>query len=226
MASTTFQEAARELDSFTAGREKQVLGWLAARLPAWVKPDHLTALGLLALASAGLAYAGSMRRPELLLAVNVLLVVNWFGDSLDGTLARYRRRSRPRYGFYLDHLVDMVGALFLLAGLGASGYMSPALAVALLVAYYLMSNNVYLATYTMGRFRISYGGVGGTELRLILMAANLFVMTWPLLSVGGRIVRIFDVIGAGATIALLVTLVVTATQNLRQLHEEERLGAA
>jgi archaetidylinositol phosphate synthase len=105
----------RELAGLTAQAEKRLLVWIAGRLPASVNPDHLTALGLLGMAGAGASYALSARDPRWLHAVNLFLVVNWLGDSLDGTLARVRKRLRPRYGFYVDHLSDALGALFLLA---------------------------------------------------------------------------------------------------------------
>jgi phosphatidylglycerophosphate synthase len=218
----TFQEARREL-GVTASVEKRLLAWLAARMPAAVNSDHLTALGLAAMAAAGGAYALSGKQPWLLLLVNVLLVVNWFGDSLDGTLARFRNRCRPRYGFYVDHMVDVFGALFLLGGLAFSGYMSAPVAVAVLLAYFMMSIHVYLATHTLGVFKIAYAGLGGTELRLLLAAGNVAVFLLPRLSVGGVEVRLFDVAGVAAAAGLAVTLLVAAARTTRRLYELERL---
>ena len=218
-----FTEATRELQGLTAGAEKKLLLWLAAKMPSWVNSDHLTALGLFAMAAAGAAYALASRQPWLLLVVNVLLLVNWFGDSLDGTLARYRDRSRPRYGFYVDHIVDVFGALFLLGGLGVSGYMSLGVAVALLLVYYLVSINVYLATYTLGVFKISYGWVGGTELRILLALANLFVLWKPSLVLLGRELLLFDIAGVLATIGMAAVLLVSTARNTRRLYEMERV---
>jgi phosphatidylglycerophosphate synthase len=219
---TPFREATREL-GVTARAEKKVLLWLAGKMPPWISSDHLTGLGLVAMAGAGAAYALAGKQPWLLHAVNAMLLVNWFGDSLDGTLARYRNRSRPRYGFYVDHLVDMFGALFLLGGLGVSGYMSLGVAVALLLVYYLVSINVYLATYTLGVFKISYGGVGGTELRILLALANLFVLWRPSVGILGREVLLFDVAGTLATAGMAVALLVSTAQNTRRLYELERI---
>ena len=128
----------REHRSLTAAAEKRLLVWLAERMPRWLNSDHLTVLGLVGNALAGLGYVLSGRDPAWLHFVNLCLVVNWFGDSLDGTLARVRNRLRPRYGFYVDHLVDAFGALFLLVGLAASGLVSERVALALLVAYFLL----------------------------------------------------------------------------------------
>ena len=218
-----FDEARRELRGLTAGIEKKTLLWLAARTPAWVTPDHLTALGLLAMLAAGLAYAASAKRPSALHVVNLGLVMNWLGDSLDGTLARFRQRSRPRYGFYVDHLVDAFGALFLLGGLALSGYMSERVAMGLLIAYFLVSINIYLATYALGVFKISFGAIGGTELRLLLILANLTLLAHPSFTVLGRQVLVFDVVGAAAVAALGVVVIVSAARNVRALYELERV---
>src|SRR5260221_8619818 len=196
---TEYREAKRELTGWTAGLEKRALAWLAAHLPASVTPDRLTVLGLVAMLPGGEAYEGSGRHPGLLWAVNLALALNLFGDSLDGTLARHRGTLRPRYGFYVDHVSDVFGALFLVAGLGLSGHMAPGVAAGLLVAYLLFSVNLYLATHTLGRFKMSYGPVGGTELRLILVAANVALMAWPRVWLLGRPVRLFDIVGGGAT---------------------------
>jgi archaetidylinositol phosphate synthase len=216
-----FREARRELAGLTAGLEKRVLAWLAARMPRWVCPDHLTALGLAAMLLGGAAYAGSGRTPSLLWVVNLALVLNWFGDSLDGTLARHRKRLRPRYGFYVDHVSDVFGALFLVGGLALSGLMAAGLAWGLLIAYLVFSVNLYLTTHTLGRFKMSYGPVGGTELRLILCAVNLAVLAWPSVSLFGRTVRLFDVVGGLATAGLSGTLlkaVLDAARELRRLE--------
>jgi phosphatidylglycerophosphate synthase len=219
---TTFQDARREL-GVTGSLEKRVLLWLAARIPARVNSDHLTALGFGAMLAAGVAYALSGTRPWLLLVVNALLVVNWFGDSLDGTLARFRDRCRPRYGFYVDHMVDMFGALFLVGGLALSGYMSAAVAAAVLVAYLMMAIHVYLATYTLGVFKIAYGGLGGTELRLMLAAGNLLIMAMPRLTLAGVPVLIYDLIGTAAAAGLAAMLARAVVRSTRELYERERL---
>ena len=219
---TTFQDARREL-GVTASIEKRALIWLAARMPAAVNSDHLTALGLAAMLGAGGAYALSGPHPWLLFAVNALLVVNWFGDSLDGTLARYRDRCRPRYGFYVDHMVDMFGALFLLAGLALSPYMSAWAAAAVLVAYFMLAIHVYLATYALGVFKIAFGGMGGTELRLVLAAVNVLLFFVPRLEVAGTAVLVLDLVGALIAAALLVTVAMAAARATRTLYRLERL---
>ena len=219
---TTFSDARREL-GLTGSLEKRVLLWLAARMPARVGSDHLTALGLAAMVAAGAAYALSGRFPWLLLAVNALLALNWFGDSLDGTLARYRNRCRPRYGFYVDHMVDMFGALFLLGGLALSPWMSAWAAAAVLVAYFMLAIHVYLATYTLGVFKIAFGGLGGTELRLVLAAVNVLVFFMPQAGVAGATVLLLDVVGVLVAAGLTVMLLLAVARATRTLYELERL---
>jgi phosphatidylglycerophosphate synthase len=223
MTTAVLTQPRRELTSLTAEPERRALLFLAARVPAAVGPDHLTALGLAAMLAAGAAYALSARWPLLLLAVNALLVLNWLGDSLDGTLARYRQRTRPRYGFYVDHMVDALGALGLLLGLAASGWMTPWLALALLLAYLLLSVNIALAACSRGTFKISYGPFGGTELRILLALANTAVWLWPQVVVGGRAVMAFDVMGGLALLGLVAALLRSIVQNTCALYALERL---
>jgi phosphatidylglycerophosphate synthase len=219
----TFHEAERRLDGLTAAGERRLLVFLAARTPRAVQPDHLTALALAATFLAGCAYALAGRAPGALHVVNLGLFLNWLGDSLDGTLARYRHRTRPRYGFYVDHLCDCFGALFLLGGLALSGLMHPALAAGLLVAYYLLSIEIYLATYTVGVFQISFGPVGGTELRLLLGAFNLLALRAPSVTVLGRDLGLFDLLALVAIPGLVAAVLVQALRHARHLAQVERL---
>jgi archaetidylinositol phosphate synthase len=219
----TFREAPRVLG--LSGRvEKRVLLWMAARVPGPVTPDHLTLLGLVALLGCGVAYAFSGPRPWLLHVVNAGLVLNWLGDSLDGTLARHRRHERPRFGFYVDHLVDAFGALFLVGGLALSGLMTPIVGAALLVAYFLLGIQTYLAAYAIGRFKISWGGLGGTELRIGLAALNLVVVSTPRVVVAGSPVLLFDVVGGAAALALVIVSVVAGVRGTLALAREEGWG--
>ena len=176
---TVPQLSSRDLRSFTAVAEKKILIFLARRMPSWIGPDHLTALGVLSMAGAGLCYRLLVVSPLALLGVNLFLFLNWFGDSLDGTLARVRQKQRPRYGFYVDHLVDAFGAIFLLGGLALSGLASPFSALALLLAYLLLQIHIALKAHTTSVFQIAFGGVGGTEARILLGALNLGLLAWP-----------------------------------------------
>ncbi|HEY7403186.1 MAG TPA: CDP-alcohol phosphatidyltransferase family protein [Candidatus Angelobacter sp.] len=217
-----FREAKRIQQSFLAGLEKRTLIWLAARTPAWINSDHLTLLGLVSMAGAGASYwwSGS-NRLGLLLAI-AFLALNWLGDSLDGTLARFRDHSRPRYGFYVDHVVDAFSALFLLGGMALSGSMSPVVALGLLVAYLMLSVEVYLASYTLGDFKISYFKMGPTELRLLLSIGTLVLFFWKSAGhVAGRAHKFFDVAGTIGISGMLLIMLISAVQNTVRLYRQE-----
>ena len=164
--------------------------------------DHLTALGFVSLAGVGLSYWYA-RYSKLGLALAILFfILNWFGDSLDGTLARVRNRQRPRYGFYLDHVLDAFGSVFVFAGLALSGYMSERIAVGLLVAFLLLSIEAYLTTHTIGKFHLSFAAFGPTELRLLLIAGNIALLFDQRVLFGGKTYPLFDVGGAIGIVAL------------------------
>ena len=179
MATQPFRDAERKQLSMLAAVEKKTLIWLAQRMPAWVNSDHLTLLGFVAMFVAGLCYWAASWDRRALIGVILALAVNWFGDSLDGTLARVRNRLRPRYGFYVDHITDAIGTFFLIGGLGLSGYMSPNIALGLLIAYFMLSIEVYLTTYTIGTFHLSFWSFGPTELRVLLCIGNIALFYRP-----------------------------------------------
>jgi phosphatidylglycerophosphate synthase len=222
-ATPAFQEARREHRALTAAVEKRALVWIAGRLPPWIGADHLTALGLLAFVAGGTCYWLCRRDPIWLHAVNVCLVLNWLGDSLDGTVARVRNKLRPRYGFYVDHVVDALAALFLLLGLAGSTLVTPAVAIALLIAYFFLNINMGYATHALGVFKISFGLMGGTEMRILLALANLAVLRWTHVQLAGRELLLFDVIGAAATVAVAVTALRSVAQVTKRLYELERI---
>ncbi|HEX3704335.1 MAG TPA: CDP-alcohol phosphatidyltransferase family protein [Vicinamibacterales bacterium] len=216
-----FPDAARSLTSLLAPLERTALVWLARRMPRRVNSDHLTAVALVAMLLAGASYwLASVTRVGLLLAV-VCLAINWFGDSLDGTLARVRQQQRPRYGFYVDHVVDTFGGLLLLGGLALSGYMSALLALGLLVSYLMLSVEAFLATQALGTFKMSYFGVGPTELRILLAVGNLALWLHPTANLWGHRYRLFDVGGAVGIAGLLFTLLFAAARNTRTLYRAE-----
>jgi archaetidylinositol phosphate synthase len=220
--------ATREKTFLLARPEARVLEWIAARLPRWVMPDHLTALGVLAALGIAAAYALSNRDPMWLWAASGLLVVHWLGDSLDGTLARVRRTERPRYGYYLDHLVDAVATVVIGLGLGLSPYMLLACGLATVVAYLVLSINTYLETNALGVFSLGYGRLGPTEARLGLIAVNavLALGLVPAFSVAGVGPGILDLAALGLVALMLGGLAVRAARNLRELGRLEPAGQA
>jgi archaetidylinositol phosphate synthase len=219
-----FRPAQRIHGSLTAQAEKTALIWLAERTPRWINSDHLTGLGVLAQILAGGSYALARWNRSALLLVIFFLALNWLGDSLDGTLARVRHQQRPRYGFYVDHMVDSFGALFLMSGLGLSGYMQPALAIALLIAFLLLSIQSYLATYTMGEFQLSFWRFGPTELRILLAIGNLALLRSPMVHLlGPGTYRLFDVGGVIGLVGMAVMLLWITGKNTVRLYGEERI---
>lgn len=218
-----FREAKRTQHSVLAALEKKTLLWLAARTPSWINSDHLTVLGLLAMAGAGVGYWWSRWNRAGLLVVIVCLALNWLGDSLDGTLARFRNCPRPRYGFYVDHIVDAFSALFLLGGLALSGYMSSWVALGLLIAYLMLSVEIYLASYTLGDFKISYFKMGPTELRILLCVGNLALFWKTMTHLAGRAYRLYDVGGTMGITGMLLILLTSVVQNTVKLYRREPL---
>ena len=209
--------------SLLADIEKRTLIWMARRLPSWVNSDHLTTLGALAMLGSGLSFWLASDHRLALLAAVVCLALNWVGDSLDGTLARVRRHERPRYGFYVDHVLDVVGILLLFAGIAAGGFMTPIVAAGFLIAYYLLTVEIALATHTVGTFRISYWKMGPTEMRILLAAGALQLLRSSEVVLFGHHLLLFDIGGTIGAVALLITFVVSAVNNGRTLFGQEPL---
>jgi phosphatidylglycerophosphate synthase len=211
-------------ESWVAPAEKRALLWLAARTPEYIGPDHLTALGLAAQIGAGAGYALASWNRSALLAVIACLALNWLGDSLDGTLARVRQCQRPRYGFYVDHMVDSFGALAMMGGLALSGYMHPRIAAGLLIGFLMLSVQSYLATHALGEFRISFWRFGPTELRLLLAAGNIALFWKPVVHLFGEPYRLFDVGGAIGLAGMALMVIVFSLKNTVRLYREERIS--
>ena len=221
--------AVREHGSLLAVPEKRLLIWIAGRLPTWISSDHLTLLALVAMGIAGASFAAIRWDDRAAWGVVIGLVLNWFGDSLDGTLARVRRSERPRYGYYVDHVLDIVGTSVLMAGLALSGRMMPAIALIVLVAYLLVAAEVFLATAVHGVFRMSFLRVGPTELRIVLAAGALALLGEARVDLGAfGHVHVFDAGGAIAAAGLFATLAIATVKTTRMLArlEPSRFGPA
>jgi archaetidylinositol phosphate synthase len=208
-------DAPRSKQFILAVPEARALEWIARRVPSWLKPDHLTALGVLASVGIAAAYVLSNGDRMWLWAASALLVVHWLGDSLDGTLARVRKSERPRYGYYLDHLVDAFATAAIGIGLGLSPYMLLAVGLVIVVAYLILSINTYLETQAFGVFALGYGRFGPTEARLVLVAAN------SLLALGLIGSGALNLLGIGLAAAMIAALIGRAGRNLRRLAELE-----
>ena len=221
-AAITFRPATRIQESALSIGERKLLLRLASRMPSWVNSDHLTALGFVAQIMTGATYALARFDRRWLVVAIAFLVLNWFGDSLDGTLARFRNQQRPRYGFYVDHILDSIGSVALMGGLALSGYTSPTIAVGLLLLFLLLSIQSYLATYTLGEFRMSFWSFGPTELRILLAAGNLALLRWPM-ALHGRY-RLFDVGGIIGIAGMTAMLVFFTVKNTVRLYNQEHIA--
>jgi archaetidylinositol phosphate synthase len=219
----TFTPAHRVNQALTASLEKRALQWMASRAPRWLTSDQLTVLGLCAQIGAGAGYVLSRYNRNALLLVILCLVLNWFGDSMDGTLARVRCQTRPRYGFYVDHVVDIFGAVALMCGLAFSGFLHWQTAIAMLIAFLLLSGESYLASYTLSRFELSQGMFGPTEIRILLIAGNLALLHSPYSTVFGYRVLLFDLAGTIAALGMFATAIVVSVRHTAQLYREEPL---
>ena len=203
--------------------EKRALMWMAERAPRWVSSDQLTVLGLSAQIGAGVCYALYRYDRRALLLVIVCVVLNWLGDSLDGTLARVRQQQRPRYGFYVDHMVDILGSVALMCGLGSSGFLHWQVAIAMLIGFLLLSSESYLATYTLSRFQMSQGVFGPTEIRILLIIGNLALLHSPYSTVFGYRMLLFDLGGTIAAVSMFAMTIFITIRHTAELHRQEPL---
>src|SRR4051812_24661517 len=220
---TKTSDAPRSKQFLLAVPEQRTLEWIAGRLPRRILPDHLTALGVVAAVGIAVAYGLSNGDKAWLWAASALLVVHWLGDSLDGTLARVRKIERPRYGYYLDHLVDAVATALIGIGLGLSGHMLVATGLLIVIAYLVLSINTYLETSVFGTFSLGYGRFGPTEARIALIAVNAAMALGLGLGIDvlGIHATLLDAVGLAAAGAMLGGLGVRAARNLRRLAERE-----
>ena len=216
-------EMLRVQQSWVASAERRALLWLATRTPRGITPDHLTGFGFAAQISAGACYALARYNRFALLGVILCLALNWLGDSLDGTLARVRQRQRPRYGFYVDHMVDSFGALALMGGLAESGFMHPSIAIGLLIAFLMLSIQSYLATYSLGEFHLSFWRFGPTELRILLSIGNVALFWKPVVHLFNRRYQLFDIGGAIGLAGMGLMVIGFTFQNTIRLYDKERI---
>jgi archaetidylinositol phosphate synthase len=209
--------------ALTAEIEKRFLMWMAERAPRWLTSDQLTFLGFASQIAAGAFYVVSRYSQHGLIGVAICIVLNWFGDSMDGTLARVRHQQRPRYGFYVDHMVDVVGATALMCGLGCSGFIHWPVAIAMLIGFLLLAAESYLAIHTLACFKMSQGWFGPTEIRILLIAGNLALLRSPYATLFGHRLLLFDLGGAIAALLMALMVIATAVRHTVELYRQEPL---
>ena len=213
----------REHRSALAAAEKRLLVAIAVRLARWVTSDQLTLLALVSMPAADAAFSMIGTRWWGAAAVAAALLANWFGDSLDGTLARVRQQPRPRYGYYVDHVADLIGTASLFGGMAASGLMHASIAAALLAAYFLVAAETYLATHAAGVFRLAFAGIGPTELRILIAGGAFYVAAHPWVQVAGQRVLLLDVSALVAIAGFIVVFIASAVRTTRVLYRAEPL---
>ena len=210
-------------ESILAPYEKKILIGIASRLPSFINSDHLTILGFAAGCLSGLFYYFARIDHLCLWVVNILIFLNWFGDSLDGTLARVRNKQRPRYGYYVDHVLDALATSAMLWGMAFSGYIHSSLALMTLCVYLIMSINAYLSESIFGSFQISYWKFSPTELRILMIIGNCYVYYKPAVNLFSYHFLLFD---AGYIIGLFILFIMLLSQitrNIIKLYNEERI---
>lgn len=199
--------------------ERPALQWLAAHMPDWVFPDLLTLIGILGTFMIIGGYGLSNIDPAFLWLASLGFVINWFGDSLDGTLARFREIQRPKYGFFVDHVVDAFSQLLVFIGLGISPYVKFEIASITLISYLLMSILVYIQTNVKGVFKISYGKLGPTEVRAMAIIVNTYIFFAGNLTINLRFVSltIFELICSVIAAALFIIFISNAIKDAIEL---------
>lgn len=219
------EQSKRIQTSLLNAAEKKVLVWLAQRQPRWMTSDILTAIGVVGAAVVAVGYVLSNFHVGWLWLSSLGFLINWYGDSLDGTLARVRGTQRPIYGFYLDHNIDGVTMAMMCIGAGLSNLLNLYIAMAVLAVYLLLSISVYINAHLKGEFKLTYAGMGPTEFRLIMIVVNtLFALIAPLREWGVHFVMFglpirfgaFDFIG----LVILVVLSIIYLNNFVRDAEE------
>ena len=213
----------RVLTSLTAKTEKRILIWLAERMPRWVTPDLLTGVGVLGAAIVFAGYALSNLAPGFLWLSTFGLIVNWFGDSVDGTLARVRGTERPKYGFYIDHTVDVISEGFVILGIGVSPYVRFDVACLTFIGYLSISVLSYVRAFVDGTFKISYGWFGPTELRILLAVVNtiMFFAPRPTIEIAGVAAAVYDLAVAAIALGLAAAFLFSTLKGLRELEHAD-----
>jgi archaetidylinositol phosphate synthase len=212
-------------DILLGSLERPAINWLVRRLPEWVTPDHLTFLGLAASILTGVSYWLTNHNPAFLWLASLGFILNWFGDSLDGNLARFRKIERPKYGFFIDHTMDTISEVIIFLSLGLSPYVNFSLACLALIGYLCMANLVYITTSVAGVFRISYGSLGPTEVRVIAILSNtvLFFMGVPTVTLPGLPpLSYYDLVVIFVTLLLFFFFVFTTATQAVQFERLDR----
>lgn len=217
------QPTIRIQTNILARGERAILNWLCARMPRFVTPDRLTALGVAGAAIVFAGYVGSRFNPAFFWLATFGFLVHWFGDSLDGSLARFRRIERPRYGYFLDHTVDALCNLVILAGLGFSAYIRLDIALFVLIGYFLLCMYVFLYNHVSGSFQLSFLALGPTELRVGLILINFWMyMSGPSkIAILGQTFSAYDLVFCLVGVVFVSLFVINTMKIAMRLRFED-----
>jgi len=207
--------------------ERPTLQWLCAHMPAWANSDFMTVVGIIGSLVTFFSYWLTNIDRSFLWLASLGFVINWFGDSLDGTIARYRKEERPKFGFFIDHTIDAISQVFVFTGLGLSPYVRLEIALLALIGYLLMSILAYVGAFVSGEFKISYAKIGPTEMRLIAILANtsFYFVGNPVIKIALSPVSVFDLVILIIAVILVVAFLVTTTSQAihwREVDAQER----
>ncbi|HHJ11021.1 MAG TPA: CDP-alcohol phosphatidyltransferase [Bacteroidetes bacterium] len=203
---TQKEEAARITESFLRGIEKKSLNFFVRVLPVEITPDHLTGIGMVGSFIVGLGYYLCSYGYGFLWLASLGFLINWFGDSLDGSLARFRKIERPIYGFFVDHNVDSISILVIGLGLGFSPFMHMTVALLIIIGYFMLAISTYINSYLRGFFKITYSKIGPTEIRFFAILGNttlFFIHRNPIIRILSFKVTFFDLLGIFVAILLI-----------------------
>jgi phosphatidylglycerophosphate synthase len=217
------KDAKRVNDILLGPVERKALQWLAARMPDWVTPDVLTILGLISSIIICIFYFLTNYNRNLIWIVNLGFLLNWFGDSLDGTLARYRKIERPKYGFFVDYTIDIFSQFLIALGIGLSPYMRFDFALYAVMGYFMLEMLTHITTYVCGTFRISYGKIGPTEVRIIIILVNILVYSLnnPKLNIWFLQLTLFDMTALIIGTVFIIGFLIFSIKQMKILATED-----
>lgn len=213
------EQSVRIQTSVLSKIEKRLLIWLAQRQPRWVNSDMLTFLGTIGALIIAAGYVLSNKNINFLWLSSFGFIVNWYGDSLDGTLARVRHCQRPNYGYYLDHSVDAINEIFMFIGIGLSSFLDIRIAMTGLIIYFLLTINVSINAHLKGEFRLTYAKMGPTEFRIIMIILNTLIIYWEALRERMNIIGLTLI---GLLFIIYVSTLITDAKGYAKMDSELR----
>lgn len=209
--------------AITAKAEEKAKEIICPRIPKWISPDHLTFIGIIGIVIVSIGFILGYLNRYYLGLVPLGLIINWFGDSFDGSIARYRKRTRPNYGYYIDKMVDAIVMIVFGLGLGLSGFVKIEIAILLTAIYLAMMINVDLLVYVKGEAKNSFGWFGPTEIRIIgiIISAVMFFIPVKSYDIYGYLVTQYDIVVLVLSVLMFLILISEIVKNGIRLNKED-----